>query len=105
MIARPVKRSGKGKRDKWIMVAKAITKGATYKEAGASVGLSAERARQVAHKLFRISTHPNNLSNRPEGIYNFDIKVIRENAKFWSERVDYMAKKWGVTIETSEGAN
>ena len=93
---RPKKELRRGNRKHWIKVAKAVIAGATWSDAGASVGKSAERARQMTHKLFRMSIHPANLSNRPEGISNFDIKVIRENASFWSERIEYMAKKWDI---------
>jgi len=86
----------KGYRKIWIKVAKNIMAGATWKEAGASVGRSGERARQMTHKLFRISIHPANLSNRPDGINDFAIKTIRKNATFWAERIEYMEKKWGM---------
>jgi hypothetical protein len=84
------------RRARWIAAMRAVVSGATWREAGEQVGVTAERARQLVHKVMRLSTHPKRFSGEYPEHDKYNVKEVRANAEFWLDRATDMAKEWNV---------
>jgi len=80
---------------RYIHAAKAAINGATFKEAGEDIGVCSGRAQQIMRKILRMSLHPSRNPGTPP-CSHYDVRDIRQHKKYWLDRVDVIAKHWGV---------
>lgn len=84
------------RRARWIAAMRAVICGATWKEAGTSIGVSGGRCQQIVRKVMRMSMHPKLLSGPvPDNDY-WDVREARKQREFWLAQADVMAKEWSV---------
>lgn len=84
------------RRARWLAAMRAVVTGSTWAEAGKVIGVTPSRTMQIVHKIMRMSTHHTRFSGEYPDHDKYDIKQVRDHADFWLERVDNMAKEWGV---------
>jgi hypothetical protein len=64
-----------------------VLKGASYKAAGKSIGVSADRALQITKRILRMCRHPKYGETRASPR---DTREIRLDAEYWRGRVNIM---------------
>lgn len=84
------------RRARWIAAMRAVVSGATWREAGETIGVTAGRAAQIVHKVMRMSLQPKRFTGEYPEHNKYDVKEVRANAEFWLERAADMAKEWNV---------
>ena len=84
------------RRARYIAAMRAVVSGATWREVGETIGVTAGRATQIVHKVMRMSLHPKRFGGEYPEHDKYDVKAVRAHAEFWLKRADDMAKEWNV---------
>lgn len=79
-----------------IPMMRSVIAGTTFREAGEAAGLSPSWAQLRLRLSLRESLSPENYQGELPDYDISNIKNIRANSNFWLNRVDVLAKKWGI---------
>ena len=84
------------KRARWIFAARSVILGETYKDAGAKIGVSESRCRQLVYRVMRMSLNPKYITSQfPEHNY-WIIKEARAYRDFWLTQIRAIQNEWGL---------
>lgn len=84
------------KRARWLVAMRLVLDGQTYNDVGNHLGISANRVRQIVHKVRRMALW--NCPDIPEHDY-WNIRDIRKHKDFYLKRMEHLAARWSAERE------